>query len=205
MAETEVLGGGGPSGLIRPGGRRGRPPDRPQHGPQRHPARGDRPLPGGELRARRPGRHPRRGLRPSRRLAAGAARPLIGEQAVRPTSARRSRSAVPSGSRTYAVRWPQGFSSGSLTASAPGRDGALVGALHVLVHEADLEPGGIQPSPSSRTLSAASWRGRRRPARSRPSRAPRTGRTRAAAAARARTHARRSRRSPRRRGRSRIV
>ena len=36
--------------------RRGRPPDRAQHGAQRHAARGDRPLPGRELRPRRPRR-----------------------------------------------------------------------------------------------------------------------------------------------------
>src|SRR5918999_626694 len=50
--------------------RRGRgAADRPQHGPQRHLARGDRALPGGALRARRRGCAPRRRLRAGGRVS----------------------------------------------------------------------------------------------------------------------------------------
>ena len=67
-SESELRAG---RGRARGRGRRrqrGGPPDRAQHGAQRDPARGDRPLPRRELPARGPREAPRRGLR-ARRLS----------------------------------------------------------------------------------------------------------------------------------------
>ena len=61
---------------------RGRPPDRAQHGAERHAARGDRPLPGRELRAQRPrGGCSTRSTRRSRAERRPAAAATAGAQA----------------------------------------------------------------------------------------------------------------------------
>ena len=67
---TEVPAEPAPRDEDERGRRRRRPPDRAQHGVERHAARGDRPLSGPELQAHRPAGAARRGLLISGRLIA---------------------------------------------------------------------------------------------------------------------------------------
>ncbi len=94
VEEAEVVAAGGDEGQLtapmsrrrgrRRGRSRGRPPDRAQHGAQRPVARGDRQVPGGELRSQRSRRAARRGVRHSRGVTRlSQARPRSGGYGIR--------------------------------------------------------------------------------------------------------------------------